>query len=124
MYINYGDKNFFENGVLVDSEHQECEFNILWCRPYDEEDDLYQFSDLLVNINDNWIDRKAVMDFIGMRPENFNPVHYAIGCVDYYGPANFGAECYAYDWTRMTKKEICDILKYRMIASDNLDVCW
>ena len=54
-----------------------------------------------------------------------DPVAYAIALVDYYGPENFGAaSCYAYEWSRMAKEEICDILKYRMIASDNLDMSW
>ena len=34
MYRNYGDKNFFENGVLVDTDHSDTAFPMLLCRPY------------------------------------------------------------------------------------------
>ncbi|MCD8083426.1 MAG: hypothetical protein LUE86_08000 [Clostridiales bacterium] len=124
MYQNYGDRNFFENGMLVDTEHSDTTFPMLLCTPYPDEEDLFQFGECEVDISDDWIDRKAVMDYIGMAEETFDPVAFAIGCVSWYSWDNFGAINYAYDWTRMDKKSICDILKYREIASDNLDIDW
>lgn len=124
MYINYGDKNFFEKGVLVDNEHSDTVFQIIICNPYSDEENLYQFGEVEVDITDSWIDRKSVMDYIGMTEDKFDPIQYAIGCIEYYGAAEFGAISYAYDWMHMTKEDICDILKYRMIASDNLDIEW
>ncbi len=124
MYVNYGDKDFFERGILVNSEHSDTEFDILVCNPYDGEEDLYQFGECSVDITDDWIDKQAVMDFLGMDSNSFNPVEYALGCIDYYGIENFGACNYAYDYAHMRKEDIKDILKYRLIASDNLDIVW
>lgn len=124
MYINYGDKNFFEYGRLVDSEHSDTVLQVICCNPYPDEEDKYQFAECEVDINDMWIDKEAVMSYIGMTEETFNPIQYAIGCIDYYGAENFGALSYAYDWTNMKKADICEILKYRLIANDNLDIEW
>jgi hypothetical protein len=124
MYRNYGDVNFFECGILVDDEHSDTEFNILYCRPYDDEEDMYEFGDCQVDITDSFIQKDIVMNYIGMTEETFDPVQYAIGCLDYYGIENFGAMSYAYDFMHMTKKEICDILKHRSIGSDNLNIEW
>lgn len=124
MYVNCGDKDFFERGRLVDSEHSDSVMDILVCNPYSDEEDLYQFGECSVDITDDWIDKQAVMDFLGMDSDSFNPIEYAIGCIDYYGMENFGACNYVYDYTRMTKEDIKDILKYRLIATDNLDIVW
>lgn len=124
MYINYGDKNFFERGRLVDSEHSDSVLDILVCDPYDDEEDLYQFGECSVDITDDWIDKQAVMDFLGMDSDSFNPIEYALGCIDFYGMENFGATNYTYDFAHMTKEDIKDILKYRLIATDNLDIVW
>ena len=44
MYINYGDRNFFECGILVDAEHSDTEIKILYCRPLDDAEDLFLFA--------------------------------------------------------------------------------
>lgn len=124
MYTNYGDKDFFENGCLVDTEHSDITFPMLLCRPYPDGEDLYQFAEVEIDITDSWIDKHAVMDYIGMDEDYFDPVKYAIGCTDYYSWDNFGAINYAYDWQRMSKADICEILKYRLIANDNLKIEW
>lgn len=125
MYKNYGDYNFFERGVLVDTEHSNTCFPMLLCRPYDDVENLFQFGDVEVDIEDTWIDRNAVMDFIGMNEDTFDPVQFAIGCTDYYSWDNFGAgNSYSYDWRRLDRKSICDILKHYLIATDNLYIEW
>lgn len=124
MYINYGDRDFFENGILVDTEHSDTEINIIRCLPYEDYTGLYQFGVMTVDINDDWIDRNAVMSFIGATETTFNAIEFAIGCTDYYSWNNFGADSYAYDYTHMDKEEICKILKRYMIASNNLDIVW
>lgn len=123
MYINYGDRNFFEHGRLADAEHSDTDIALLVCDPYDGEDDLYQFGDITVCTDDSWIDRDAVMSCIGMAEEDYDPVLFAIGCADYYGIENFGPG-YGYDWQHMHRADIEEILKHRMIATDGLDVCW
>lgn len=124
MYVNYGDKNFFEHGILVDVEHSDTEFPVLYCMPYPDETDLFQFGDCLVDITDSWIEKRDVMNFIGMKETDFDPVQFAVGCIEYYGAENFGAMSYAYDYSRMNRAKIEEILKYRLIANDNLDITW
>lgn len=128
MYRNYGDRDFFENGVLVDTEHSDTVFPMLLCRPYPDEEDLYQFGEVEVDLDDfkesGWGDRKVVMDYLGMTEETYDPVQFAIGCTEYFSWDNFWAASYAYDWQRIDKRSICEILKHRLIASDNLDIVW
>lgn len=115
MYKNYGDKNFFESGRMVEPSDKKDVFSFLYCEPYQGEENVYLFGDGQVDISDDWIDRKAVMGFIGMTEETFTPVAYASGCLDYYGLENFGVEHYAYDWRRMNRSEILDILQCKDI---------
>lgn len=119
MYTNYGDVNFFERGILVDAEHSDTEFSILYCMPYDDEEDLYLFADCTVDIEDSWIDKKEIMEYSGMTTENFDAVHFAIACIDYYGVENFSSP---YDGYQFNKEEIKDKLKYYLIAYDNLEI--
>lgn len=120
MYINYGDKNFFEYGCLVDFEHSDTDIKVLYCMPFAEED-MYLFADCEVNTEDSWINRKSVMDYVGMTEETFDVIQFAIGCIDYYGVENFSSP---YDGYQFTRKEIEKKLKYYLIASDNLDITW
>ena len=121
MYINYGDKNFFEYGCLVDAEHNDTEIKILYCKPYDDEEDKFLFADCEVDTKDSWIDRNAIMDFIGMNEDNFDVVQFAIGCIEYYGVENFSSPYHGYQFK---KEEIKKSLKHYLIASDNLDITW
>lgn len=121
MYINYGDKNFFEYGCLVDAEHSDTEIKILYCRPYDDEEDLFLFADCEVDTTDSWIDRKAILEYIGMTEESFDAVQFAIGCVEYYGVENFSSPYGGYQFSR---KEIEESLKHYLIANDNLNITW
>lgn len=121
MYKNYGDKNFFEYGLLVDSEHSDTVFDILYCRPYDDEEDLFQFARVQVDVDDTWIKQEAVEAFCGAKKSE-DPIRYAIGCLEFYGPEEFGADSYAcrYDWRRMDRKSIKEEIKGYLIAYDNL----
>lgn len=119
MYLNYGDRNFFEYGCLVDNDHEENEINILVCRPYDDEENLFQFAECQVDITDSWINRDSVMSFIGMSEEDFDDIQFAIGCIDYYGIENFSDSTFGYDFTM---EEIKDKLKYYLIDYSNLEI--
>lgn len=121
MYINHGDVNFFEYGVLVDAEHSDTEIKILYCRPFDDAEDKFFFADCAVDIDDEWINRQAVMDYIGMTEDNFNNIDFAVGCVEYYGAENFSSPYEGYEFTRA---EIESKLKYYLIANDNLEITW
>ena len=119
MYHNYGDRNFFEHGILVDTDHSDTEFQMLRCLPYPDEEDKYMFSRLDVDITDSWIDRKAVLSFLGMTEETFDPVQFAIGCTDYYSWDNFGASDYG-DWQDCTADYIVANMQGYMIAHDEV----
>ena len=121
MFINHGDRDFFEYGILVDAEHSDTEIKILYCRPYDDEDDLFLFADCTVDINDSWIDREAVMSYVGMSEDDIDAVQFAIGCVEYYGVENFSSPYNGYQFSR---KEIEEQLRYYLIANDRLDITW
>ena len=124
MYRSYGDRNFFEHGVLVDLENSHSDFNIIYCRPFGDVEGRYLFAECLVDITDSWIDRKAVMEFAGMTESDFDPILFAIDCIEYYGAENFGAENYYYDYTNLTEYDIKEILRHRCISSENLDITW
>lgn len=71
MYKNYGDKNFFEYGILIDTEHSNTVFDVLYCRPYSDEEDLFQFAHVSVDIADidelaGWIETTKVCSFCGL----------------------------------------------------------
>ena len=103
---NYGDKDFFEYGILVDDlESTETVFDMLLCRPFSDKEDLFQFARVIVDTEDSWIDRAAVMSFAGMTEEDYDPLHFAIACTDYYSWDNFGAD-YSRDWQHMTKADV------------------
>ena len=124
MYLNYGDKNFFEWGTLVE-EHSDTEFSILICRPYGDTDEYFQFGECTVDIDDTWIDRDAVMNYIGMSDNDFDPIQFAIGCIDYYGADNFGVFALGgRDWRYCTHDDICEVIKSGEydIELDNVEV--
>ena len=123
MYRSYGDRNFFDGGVLVEDNHDGDEYDILCCDPISDEEGYYQFGDCIVDINDRWIDRAAVCDSIGMSEDNFDGVLFAIGCINYYGIDNFSSQ-YGYDQHRVSKEDVCEILRYRDISPENLNIEW
>lgn len=115
MYLSYGDVNFFEYGILVQN-NIEHEYDIIFCQPiYDSGKEEYYFGEITVNTTDDWIDRKAVCDYIGMNDE-FNELQFAIGCLDYYGAENFGTDFNNWQYDKQAIKEY---LKHKMICNDN-----
>lgn len=117
-YSNYGDVDFFENGCLVNTEQSRTEFPMLICRPYGDEEDKFQFGDIVVDIDADWIDQEQIESFSAIRKED-DPVGYAISCVEYYGMENFGAQSYVYDYSFMTRQEIESILAARGVYTDS-----
>lgn len=100
IFANYGDKNFLEYGTAVEVYindqlaivDTDDEIRILYCRPFDD-DDVYLFADCTVNINDTWIDKKAIMEFSGLdKISTVNEqIQFAIACIEYYGVDNFSS---------------------------------
>lgn len=120
MYINYGDKNFFEHGILVDSEHSDELIDMLVCEPYADEEDHYMFARIQVDVTDPWIDREELQKFAGS--DLTDPVEFAIAAYQYYGPENFGAMDYGvtYDYRNMDEASIRKELRNYLISYDNL----
>ena len=121
IYTNCGDVNFFEHGLLMSNEHSDTEIEVLYCMPYPDEEDKYQFAELTVDLRDPWLleHRDEILSFAGMENSSPDVFQFAAAAIDYFGPENFGAaSIYAYDWRNMTRKEILDILRMRNIAVD------
>lgn len=114
-YVNCGDVDFWESGIYA-AKDPDCDtaYYIIRCEPYPDDDgnEYFRFGDLYVDVSDSWIDREAVMDYIGMTEESFDPVEFAIGCTDYYAWENFGAEKmgWNFDWEHATREEILGAL--------------
>lgn len=91
-FINYGDKNFLDGGILLQKDPvYDTAFYILRCDPFSDMDDSFRFGELYVDTSDSWIDRKAVMDFAGITKETFTKEDFAIACTDYYSWENFSS---------------------------------
>lgn len=121
MYRNYGDKNFFEYGVLVDDEHSDTEYDILWCMPFSDKEGMFLYAKCRVDISDSWIDRDTVMQYCGIDENSFDPIQFAISCIDYYGVENFSDP---YDGYEHDREYIKNRLKNFLIANDGLDITW
>lgn len=124
MYINYGDKNFYEWGNLVE-EHSDTEFSVLICRQYGDTNEYFQFGECSVDITDEWIDRKSVMSYIGMTEEGFDAVQFALGCIDFYGADNFSIFALGgKDWRYCTQEDIQEVLNSGVYDIDLDNVEW
>ena len=118
MFKNYGDKNFFEHGRLVDGEHSDNEIRVLYCEPFCDAEDLYLYADCTVNIGDKWIDWGGVKSFAALHPDD-SPEEWAVAAVEYHGVENFSSP---YDGYQFTKEEIKEKLKYHLIAHDEVTI--
>lgn len=119
MFTNYGDRNFFEYGLLVEPV-SDTEFRLLVCNPYSDSDDLYQFACICVDTKDSWIDKEKVNDYNGEPIED--PLQLAIAAYSYYGPEEFGAYSMSYDWQHMTRDQILEELKHYGVSASE-DIC-
>lgn len=130
MYINKGDVDFFEHGRLVDSEHSDTEFQILYCEPYSDTENLYMFGDVTVDITDMENERYEVQVFADLPKKRIDEmteeerIDYALAMIEYHGLENFSPYMPYMDYRHATREDICDVLKTRLIACDNLKVVW
>ena len=126
MYRNYGDKDFFEYGILADSDHSDTEIDLLVCRPYPDEEDLYEFAHIVIDVTDTWIDMDAVCRCAGLTDAEAagDPVRFAIACYECYGAQEFGADSLnvTFDWRRADRELISKELKRYLIAHDEVDI--
>lgn len=111
MYSNLGDVNFFEYGMLIEKENDDC-YNVIYCMPYsdseynDDNDDIFQFGYLTVDPNDSWIDKEDIIEYAGLdsnQPDS--PYYFVAACISYYGALSFGN---VYDYLK--RKEIQEVM--------------
>ena len=86
IYMNYGDRNFFEGGLYImdcgdgDYEFIKCDF------ANDSDGDTYLFSEGMIDPTDSWIDIDAVSNMAGAG--ELERAELARAIIDYYGPEN------------------------------------
>lgn len=89
-WVNYGDKNPIEHGGIFVHQENDTTFRIIKLSFVDDEEKNVLW-DMYVDVSDDWITKESVMAFVGLE---YNAIDYnlklAIGCTDYYSPANFG----------------------------------
>ena len=96
---SYGDVDFISEGgcVLDNSRAKEGIYRIVCCRMYDVNPDTgeakFDFSDVEVDITDDWIDQSSVEAYSGSSCLQDDPEYYAVCCLTYYGAEEF-ANCF------------------------------
>ena len=122
MYKNFGDKNFFEYGILLDNDHSDTQFPILFCAPLCEEDEngnqLYHFADCYVDVDSEWFDFDAIESCCGSWDSNES---LAIAALNYYGSNEFSD---SWGDTIFTAEEIVEKLRNYHIDYSNLVLTW
>jgi hypothetical protein len=63
---------------------------------YHGHDGIIRVSNLHVDTTDEWIDREAVMNYVGIDANDYDVEWFAMDCTDYYAPENFG-DTYQFD---------------------------
>ena len=103
MYLNYGDINFANNGRLVEQvgKHQ---FNIVTCEHM--KNGKFLVCECFVDTKDSMVDMDDVYAFAGI--EDYSPIDFAVGCIDYYGPEAFCNYRHRYE---LTADEVKELLK-------------
>ena len=129
MFKNYGDWDFFEDGILVEQQSP-SQFTLLRCNPVQDQEDRYEFARLDVDLDDDWMDKQALRDYAGLEPGVDNDAEMAIAATEYYSWENFGAGSGCgnfgpdHDWRSMTKEEIKKKKKNYSIDPQGLDMSW
>ena len=110
---NYGDVNFLDGGCVLRKEGNY--YHIIRCDfGWDMGDNPahYMVSDVMLDINDSWIDRKAIEDYADCDKDT-EPDWFAVSTVLYYGPENCGGTA-----EMMTAQEVEDYMSNYDIPSD------
>lgn len=121
VFQNFGDVNFLDGGCIladVSSDYNPGTYHIIRCDfVWDMGDDPahYELSDVILDINDNWIDTVAVEQWggDGIGAKESNPEWFAVDCVSYYGAENCGGQT-----EMLTAQEVEDYVKSYNIPSD------
>ena len=86
MYHNYGDKNFFEAGFLVDTDSiREDNVEFIYCMPFDDEEDLYLYGEGVVDLTDSWIAWSEVGRYADVDKNTSCWENLANAVISYYG---------------------------------------
>lgn len=110
MYKNYGDKDFFEFGILA----KECDeyVNVLYCSPDPDKEGKYIFANCYVDPDADWVD-KSVLSC----DTDADRVIRAIACVEYYGVCEFTSGA---GYELLSREEVEDRLKMLGIDPSNI----
>lgn len=85
-YENYGDVNFFENGLMI-MDIGDDQYEILTCDFVNDADgDTYLFSHGLVDLSDSWLKLDEVREYAG---EEHEGAELVADIVRYWGPIEF-----------------------------------
>ena len=121
VFSNFGDVNFLDGGCVVadvSSDYNPGTYHIIRCDfVWDMGDDPahYQLSDIVLDINDSWIDTAAIEQWggDGEGAKEKNPEWFAVDVTTYYGADNCGGTS-----TMMTAQEVEDYMSNYNIPSD------
>lgn len=119
MYYNYGNRDFFSNGMLV--ERGDNTDNLILCEP--NGDDTYRFASIHVDWTADWIDVNELDDRLGhvLDLPFFDSMEAVIECTKMYPWDRFGID-YDGDWQHMTRDQIyAELGKYK-IAWEELNI--
>ena len=101
---NYGDVNVFEGGCLIAHDKDRCYYCIRIDYDYDREK--YQFANMYVDLDDDWINWNEVADFCGKSNDDYWKVFYITW---HYAKENF--TCSNMPPELLTEKEVKQRLK-------------
>lgn len=108
MYYNFGDKNYLSYGRFIEPAGKHV-FNVLTC---DEVNGKYKVCDCYIDTKDKMIDADDVYCYINL--DEYSPLDFAVGCIDYYGPEAFSN--FKNRWL-MTKEEAVKFLNSKNIEN-------
>lgn len=114
---NFGDVNFLDGGCVLqyDPSYGNFTYHIIKCDfVWDMGDDPahYQISDVILDIDDSWIDKEAVERYADCNRDT-EPEWFATAVVSYYGAENCGGTV-----EMMTTQEVADYMSQYDIPAD------
>jgi len=122
-WANYGDLNPEHGSVFLKKEGDDFRI-IKTVEVFDtiDPEKCLVIEDVLIDISDSWIEKDQVLSFIGGDETTPDEV-FAVACLDYYGPENFGGD-YITDWSQvnfMTLEELIEAIKKYGINKETCD---
>ncbi len=85
-FENYGDINYMEHGGVFIKQLNDEDYYIVSIKFLDDTNN-YLLQNAIISINDTWIDKSAILSFMGMKEKEYNTNTrlYVLGVTEYYG---------------------------------------